>query len=242
MFFQKKYEVKPNQKGYLFRANNLETILDAGIHKVYDWKAETECICLPTTSKLIQIAAQEILSKDNIAFRVSFVSQYKIKNGEQFLTQFELNKPVAYLIAEFEQRLYNAIQVKVRNIFAALDSEEINENRAVVGNMDTQLINTELINYGVELDFVTLRDISFPKSIQDLFAKHLEAKIRSKSDLENARTTVATARALKNAADLMKDDDNIKFMQYIELISKIAEKGKHTFLVGEVTANQLKMK
>ena len=227
MFFQKKYEVKPNQKGYLFRANNLETILDAGIHKVYDWKAETECICLPTTSKLIQIAAQEILSKDNIAFRVSFVSQYKIKNGEQFLTQFELNKPVAYLIAEFEQRLYNAIQVKVRNIFAALDSEEINENRAVVGNMDTQLINTELINYGVELDFVTLRDISFPKS---------------KSDLENARTTVATARALKNAADLMKDNDNIKFMQYIELISKIAEKGKHTFLVGEVTANQLKMK
>ena len=173
---------------------------------------------------------------------MSFVSQYKIKNGEQFLTQFELNKPVAYLIAEFEQRLYNAIQVKVRNIFAALDSEEINENRAVVGNMDTQLINTELINYGVELDFVTLRDISFPKSIQDLFAKHLEAKIRSKSDLENARTTVATARALKNAADLMKDNDNIKFMQYIELISKIAEKGKHTFLVGEVTANQLKMK
>jgi hypothetical protein len=81
---------------------------------------------------------------------------------------------------------------------------------------------------------------TLPKSIQDLFAKNLEAKIRAKSDLENARTTVAVARALKNASELMKDDDNIRFFQLLETISKIAEKGKHTFMIGDV--NQLTRK
>jgi len=67
--------------------------------------------------------------------------------------------------------------------------------------------------------------------IQQLFAQQLKAKIRAKIDLENARTTVATARALKNAAELMKNNENIKFIQYLETITKIAAQGKHTFIL-----------
>jgi hypothetical protein len=86
---------------------------------------------------------------------------------------------------------------------------------------------------GWVLEQVKLRDLTFPKNIQDLLARHLGAKIRVKADLKNARTALATARALKNASELMKGDDNIRFFQLLETITKIAEKGKHTFLVGE---------
>ena len=37
----------------------------------------------------------------------------------------------------------------------------------------------------------------------------------------------------------MKGDENIKFFQYMETITKIADKGKHTFVIGEVP-NHLK--
>jgi hypothetical protein len=60
----------------------------------------------------------------------------------------------------------------------------------------------------------------------------LESKIRAKADLENARTAVASARALKNAADIMKNDDNIKFHQLLEAITKIAARGKHSFNIN----------
>ncbi|KKP40970.1 hypothetical protein A2483_03135 [Candidatus Peregrinibacteria bacterium RIFOXYC2_FULL_33_13] len=63
---------------------------------------------------------------------------------------------------------------------------------------------------------------------------NLESKIRAQSDLENARTQVATARALKNAAELMKQDNNIKFIQVLETITKIAAKGNHTFVMGDL--------
>ncbi len=77
-------------------------------------------------------------------------------------------------------------------------------------------------------------DITFPKQIQELFGRYLDAKIRAKTDLENARTAVATARALKNASELMKDDDNIKFFQVLETMTKIAAKGKHSFAFGDL--------
>jgi hypothetical protein len=63
--------------------------------------------------------------------------------------------------------------------------------------------------------------------------RHLGAKIRAKADPKNAHTALATAHALKSASDLMKGDDNIRFFHFLETITKIAEKGKHTFLVGE---------
>ena len=39
---------------------------------------------------------------------------------------------------------------------------------------------------------------------------------------------------------MMKDDDNLKFFQIIETITKIADKGKHTFMIGDI--NQLTKK
>jgi len=44
---------------------------------------------------------------------------------------------------------------------------------------------------------------------------------------------VATARALKNASELMKNDDNIRFFQFLETITKISQNGSHTFMIGD---------
>jgi hypothetical protein len=32
----------------------------------------------------------------------------------------------------------------------------------------------------------------------------------------------------------MKDDENIRFFQTLETINKIAEKGRHTFMIGDL--------
>ncbi len=40
----------------------------------------------------------------------------------------------------------------------------------------------------------------------------------------------------------MKDDENIKFMQMLETVTKIAEKGKHTFVIGDLTQNAVNLK
>jgi len=150
------------------------------------------------------------------------------------LASLPLTGPYFSIIQEAEQRLYNIVQLYIRNRIAELDSETLNEKRGELVDFKTEEMANEVSEFGITVEQAQLRDLTFPKSIQDLFAKHLEAKIRAKSELENARTAVATARALKNASELMKDDENIKFLQIIETIAKIAEKGKHTFMIGDI--------
>lgn len=238
--FKKQYQVKPNTVGFLYRNNIFEQKLTAGYHQIMDWKNRTELFLLPETSKLLTVTNQEVLTKDNVALRFSFNVIYKITDGQKFLVKFSLDKQVYAIIQEAEQRIYAIVQVYLRNRIAEMDSETINEKRNELTAFKTEEMEKEVSEFGITIEQAQLRDLTFPKSIQDLFAKHLEAKIRAKSELENARTVVATARALKNASELMKDDENIKFFQIIETITKIADKGKHTFMIGDI--NQLTKK
>lgn len=238
--FKKQYQVKPNTIGFLYRDNIFEQKLTAGYHEIWDWKNRTELFSIPETSKLVSITNQEVLTKDNVALRFSFNVLYKITDGQKLLSQFALDRQTSHIIQELEQRIYNIVQLFIRNRIAEMDSETLNEKRNELTEFKTEEMEKQVSEFGVLIEQAQLKDLTFPKSIQDLFAKHLEAKIRAKSDLENARTAVATARALKNASELMKDDENIKFFQLIETITKIAEKGKHTFMIGDL--NQLTKK
>jgi regulator of protease activity HflC (stomatin/prohibitin superfamily) len=237
--YQKKYEVLPNENGYLYRANKLEKVLEPGIYTMWDWKNEMKLVRLNLVRRFIQIINQEILSKDNIAFRLSFFVSYKIIDGEILLANVDHSK---YFMGDIEIMIHNLSQVQIRNVLSELDSETINETRNELKEFNLVEINQGLENYGVEVEFIQIKDITFPKNIQDLFSKSLEAKIKSKTDLENARTAVAAARALKNASEIMKDDDNIRFIQMLELLSKAAEKGKHTFMIGDINQSILKNK
>lgn len=236
-FLKKKYQVRPNTIGYLYRENIYEKKFNPGYYEIRDWKNRTELFCLPITNKLITITNQEVLTKDNVAFRFSFNILYRIVDGEKFLSKFSIENAVSYIIAEAEQRLYNLAQILIRNKISEYESETLNEKRNELTDLKTDEMINQALEFGIEIEEAQFKDLTFPKSIQALFSKHLEAKIRAKSDLENARTVVATARALKNASELMKDDENIKFFQLLETITKIAEKGKHTFNIGDL--NQL---
>ena len=238
--FKKQYQVKPNMVGFLYRDNIFERKLTSGVHEVWDWKKRTELFTLPETSNFLTVKNQEVLTKDNIALRFSFYIIYKITDGQAFLGKFTLDKQMIEIMQEAEKRLCNIVQQYIRNRIAESDSETLNEKRNELTDFKTEEMEKEAAAFGITIEQARLRDLTFPKSVQDLFAKHLEAKIRAKSELENARTTVATARALKNASELMKDDDNLKFFQIIETIAKIAEKGKHTFMIGDI--NQLTKK
>lgn len=233
--FRRKFEVKPNHIGYLFKDNKFETEYLPGFYKIWDFKDICSLVSLPTTNKQLLITNQEVLTKDNVALRFSFIIVYSIKDGLKFLNSFSFNQKVAYTIAEAEERLYNIVQLYIRNVISQHESETLNEKRNELGSFVSEEMQKQVEPLGLSIEQAQIKDLTFPKSIQDLFAKHLEAKIRSKSELENARTAVATARALKNASELMKDDENIKFVQILETINKISEKGKHTFMIGDLT-------
>jgi len=241
-FWRVRFFVSPNETGYLFRRNALEKKLDPGIYDYFDYQRVLNIVTIPTTNRIQNVVNQEVLTRDNIALRLSFFVEYKIADSDLFLGSFDVFANQFNIFFEAEQLTHNLAQVQLRRVISEIDSEELNEKRNNILPEIPSELQSELGEYGIELVRLLVRDLTFPKSIQDLLSRSLESKIRAKADLENARTQVAAARALKNAAEIMKGDENIKYVQYLETIIKIAEKGKHTFVVGDLTQNAVNLK
>lgn len=235
--FKKKYEVKRNEMGFLYRNNRLEQEWTPGHYEIWDMWDKTELVTLPAVAKTITVTNQDVLTADNVALRFSFMISYKIANGALFLSNFDLASYVnsIYRMNEAETSINGIAQLEIRNKIASIEAETLNERRGEISNFRTEKMMAEAAAFGIEITEARLKDITFPKMIQDLFAKQLESKIRSKTELENARTAVATARTLKNAAELMKENEYIRFIKYMDTISRIAEKGKNTFVIGDVS-------
>ena len=242
IFWRKRFSVQPNQIGYLYHKNRLERKLEPGIYEYFDFKKNYKLITLPLTNKLSNAVNQEVLTKDNIALRFSFFIEYKITDPDKFIERFDVFTYPYNVFFEAEQLIHNLSQTYLRRVISAVDSEELNEKRNEILTGIPPELPEELSDTGIKIERILIRDLTFPKSIQDLFARQLEAKIRAKADLENARTQVAAARALKNASELMKGDENIKFVQLLETITKIADKGKHTFVIGDLGQNAVNLK
>lgn len=224
----------PNQVGFLYRKNRLEQRLEPGIYEYFDYNKILRMVILPITGRIQNITNQEVLTKDNVALRFSYVVEYRIADPEKFIKYFDVFTFAFNIFFEADQLVHNLSQVMLRKVISDIESEELNEKRNEILPEVPAELKQELDGYGLEIVRMLVKDLTFPKSVQDLFAKQLESKIRAKADLENARTQVATARALKNASEFMNGDENIKFVQFMETITKIAEKGKHTFVIGDV--------
>ena len=228
--FYKELEVAPNSVGLLFKKNVFQQELSAGIYKFSPWE-KVHIISLSQKLRSVRVVNQEVLTADNIALRFSFYLAYKLDNTKLFVDNFGVE---ADNFAVAEQQIVAVAQVLLRQKIATFSSEKLNECRNDITDFKEEDFCNEVATLGLKIIKAQLIDITFPKSVQDLFSRVLESKIRATSELENARTAVATARALKNASELMRGDENIKFFQYLETITKIADKGKHTFVIGEV--------
>ncbi len=225
--------VKPNHIGFLYKDYRFHKRLQPGLYQYFAGFTDFIAVILPTTDHFLTVTNQEVLTKDYIALRFSYFLRYAVIDYDRFIARFNVFDQPYNLFFDAEQIIHQLSQAHLREAISQVNSEALHEQRAQLSAIPEDLQH-QLAEYGLELLELTLRDITFPKSIQELFARRLEAKIRAQSDLENARTAVATARTLKNASELMKGDDNIRYLQLLETLIKISATGKHTFVLGEL--------
>ncbi|GAB5535414.1 MAG: slipin family protein [Rubricoccaceae bacterium] len=234
--FFRRFDVPPGSTGLLFRDNQRVRELAPGVYRQLDPIRRLSVVTVSTAPQLFPVHSQEALTQDAIAFRFTYSVRYAIDNAELALQQIDLGRLEVYQTPDMlVQSLVHAyVQAAVKDRVATLTSEQITDDRASIGDLGTPELDAQMTALGVRLIDIVLRDVTFPKAIQGLFSKRLEAKIRAQSDLENARTTVAAARALKNASAMLEGDQTVLFLQFMETLTKIADKGNHTFHIGEM--------
>ncbi|MCI6989422.1 MAG: SPFH domain-containing protein [Campylobacter sp.] len=226
MFWQS-YEINPSELGLLYENGVFIKILKSGKFSLFNPFKNSKIYKIPSSNIMLNITNQEILSGDNVAFRLSFFVDFKIDEPRVCFEKIGFD--------EFEDNLKERVatvsKIYIRDIIAKLESSEILSRNF---ELNASVLNEILGNLGTQILDIDIVDITFPKKIGELFAKELEVKLRAKIDLENARAVTAALRALKNAASMIKDDENLKFLQKLELLNRAIDRGSNTLNIDKL--------
>jgi regulator of protease activity HflC (stomatin/prohibitin superfamily) len=136
----------------------------------------------------LTIKGQEILTKDKVAIRVSLLVYFRVEDAEAAL----------HNVANYEERIYEDVQLAARRFLASRDLDAILSDRNEISDAVRDDVKAIAAGYGVAIVRADVKDLAFPGNLREIMNQVLETERRGEARLIETRRE---AEALKIKAD-----------------------------------------
>lgn len=225
------YVVEPNEKAVLYVNGQFSKILNAGTY--YFWKNATTISVVRIDLRIaqMQIAGQEMLTKDKAALRVNFYLQYQVANIVKAIVETK----------DYNDQLYVLMQLALREFVGSLSLDELLSKKEEVGTFILEATATKAEALGIVIKACGIRDIILPGEMKDIMNQVLIAEKKAQANTIMRREETASTRSLLNTAKLMEENAMLFKLKEMEYVEKIAEKiNSISVSGGSQIAEQLK--
>jgi regulator of protease activity HflC (stomatin/prohibitin superfamily) len=208
------YAVGVNQKGLLFVDNRFAKVLEPGNY--YYWKNSiTVAVTTADMRQLqIEIAGQEILTRDKAGLRINFSAEYRIKDVVKALVENQ----------NFEKQLYTMLQLALREYVGAYTLDELLERKESIAPVILKAVAEKAEALGVEVTGCGMKDIILPGDMKEILNQVLIAEKKAQANSIMRREETASTRSLLNTAKLMEENEMLYKLKEMEYVERIAEK------------------
>ena len=181
--------IKSTHRGLRYSDGVLTGVLDPGRHELPVKRAfrrtpEVEIVQVDMRERELTIRAQEILTSDKVAIRVSVLTQFKVTDAVAAIET----------VAAYEDRLYSDVQLAARRSLASMTLEAILTNRTQLSEDILRDVKEAAAGYGVAILRSDVKDLVFPGNLQDVMNRVLAAQRLSEAQLVEARTAAERGR------------------------------------------------
>lgn len=216
-----KAEVAEYQKGRLFFNRKLVRVLDAGTY--YFWKTDVRVDVCSVDTRLtrMDIAGQEIMTRDKVGLRINFVCNYRVTDYVKILTEID----------DYAEQIRLAAQLALRDYVGMQTIDEILANKDGVSRYVFNALKAREKDFFVEITDAGVKDIILPGDIREIMNTVLIAEKRAQANVITRREEVASTRSLLNTAKLMDENKTLYRLKELEHLEHICEN------VGSLTLN-----
>lgn len=215
------FEIESYEKAVLIINGVYTKILEAGTYRFWNNNIKISVLKADLRQVQMELAGQELLTKDKAALRINFYANYKVVDIEKALLD---NKG-------FEKQLYIGLQMVLRRYVSASNFDELLEKKENIVEAVFEDVKEIAKTLGVKILNCGIRDIILTGEMKDIMNQVLIAQKKAQANVINRREENASTRSLLNTAKLMNDNDMLYKLKEMEYVEKIAEK------IGEITLN-----
>jgi len=216
--------VENHEAGLLYVEGKLVERLAPGRHAFWTVGRKIEVKRLDLRPQPLEITAQEMLTKDRIALRVTLTAFRRIVDPERAVAA----------TADVDACLYRLVQFAIRE---AVASRTLDEVLAAKNALDAELrafVRERVAEAGIEVTELGVKDVILPGEVRELVNKVVEAERLAKANQIRRQEETAATRSLLNTAKLMEDNPLLLRLKELESLERLVEKvGKIDLHAGE---------
>ena len=212
------------EAGLLFVEGRFAERLAPGRHAFWTVGRKLEVKRLDLRPQAVEITAQEMLTKDRIALRVTLTAFRRIVDPERAVAT----------VPDIDAWLYRLVQFAIREAVAARTLDEVLSAKNALDAELRAFVRERMAETGIEVTELGVKDVILPGEIRELVNKVVEAERTAKANLIRRQEETAATRSLLNTAKLMEDNPLLLRLKELESLERLVEKvGKIDVHAGE---------
>ncbi len=206
--------IESHEAGLLYIDGRLVERLDPGRHAFWTVDRKVEIKRLDLRPQAVEITAQEMLTKDRIALRVTLTALRRIADPERAVAA----------VTDIDAWLYRLVQFAIREAVAARTLDEVLSAKAVLDAELRTYVRERVAATGIDVMELGVKDVILPGEIRELVNKVVEAERTAKANLIRRQEETAATRSLLNTAKLMEENPLLLRLKELESIERLVEK------------------
>ena len=216
--------VENHEAGLLYVEGRLVERLAPGRHAFWTAGRKIEVKRLDLRPQAVEITAQEMLTKDRIALRVTLTAFRRIVDPERAVA----------VVANVDEWLYRLVQFAIREAVASRTLDEVLSAKNALDAELRAFVRERLAETGIEVTELGVKDVILPGEVRELVNKVVEAERLAKANLIRRQEETAATRSLLNTAKLMEDNPLLLRLKELESLERLVEKvGRIDLHAGE---------
>jgi regulator of protease activity HflC (stomatin/prohibitin superfamily) len=203
-----------HQIGLLYVDGKYSKTLSAGLHAYWKFNRKLEVKVWDTRLQTLEVAGQELLTKDKVSLRINLSANYIVK--DVLLLVSTLNSPI--------NCLYKELQFGIRAAVGTRSLDELLEDKNIIDELVFAYITKKTAEWGIKIESVGVKDIILPGDMKTILSKVVEAEKSAQANLIKRREETAATRSLLNTAKVMEDNPTALRLKELEVLEKVTEK------------------
>jgi regulator of protease activity HflC (stomatin/prohibitin superfamily) len=207
------------ERGIIFRLGKLQGARGPGLILLIPIVARMVKMDLRVVT--IDVAKQEIMTKDNVPVTVDAVVYFRVVNPSDAVVKVENYWRATSLIA----------QTTLRSVLGQASLDDLLSQRDTINLKLQEIIDRQTEPWGIKVTSVEVKDVSLPDSMKRAMAKQAEAERERRAKIVNAEGEFQAAEKMAQAAAVISKEPIALQLRYLQTMREMAsEHNTTTFL------------
>ena len=204
------------ERGVIFRLGKLLGAKGPGI--VFLIPIVDKMVKMDLRVVTIDVAKQEIMTKDNVPVTVDAVVYFRVVNPTDAVIKVENFWKATSLIA----------QTTLRSVLGQASLDDLLAQRDTINLKLQEIIDRQTEPWGIKVTAVEVKDVALPDSMKRAMAKQAEAERERRAKITNAEGEFQAAEKMAQAAAVISKEPMALQLRYLQTMREMASEHNTT--------------